>query len=582
MANVHKLNYTRGADVSSSPDLWSGVWILVCAMIQAGWVVKASSNGLAKVAPADIATQNFCTLANVGGGGTGPSVTALSLGTFATITGVSGLVSPTPTNPGSEGNFITFTGFDSGGNNGTFQIVEVLSGTSCIVRNTGAVASDANNGLVGVAWQEKSVFTTAYVQATWSGRGPWIVLSGARRIRVPLSANPSGFLVGEDVTQGSGSTQRKGRLQGIVFGASSGWMVIDPYGDNTWDNSTDILGVSSGATLAFANISATPLVYQVELLISKSTSTYYTGSIYWLAVDPTNETAQLLSAVAATADATVSSPPGLTAVAATSLPSRGIVVCGTTKAAVPSQVGAHADFGSPTNTFYGSRAQLLVVNALPRSNRLVDGSFWAFFHSNTTDVMRTGFSWQQLDDYEPGDLAPYASWHNTDSSGASFTTFNRQRLVPTTSDVNQAAFGGNNSSPHGAWRGYAARGCPQTTRDNVVPFHSNVSMLAVSGTDGLLQTPANNARVTNHPDASPPLRRETPLLTHDGSSTLADGGTNGVKVIKGHPRWLTTVGSGGLLTSYNYDWFAVVDQSGTTRRAYAVGPSDGVTIVAAS
>lgn len=582
MANVQKLNYTRGADVSTNPDLWSSIWILVCALIQAGWVVKASSNGTTKVAPADISTQNFCTLANVGSGGTAPSVTALALGTFATITGVAGLVAPTSSSPGSEGNFITFTGFASSGNNGTFQIVEVLSATSCRIRNTAAVASDANNGSGGVAWQEKSVFTTAYVQATWTSKAPWIVLAGARRVKIPLSSNPTGFLPGEEVTQGTGSTQRKGRLQGVVYGASSGWMVIDPYGDNAWDNATDIVGVTSGATLAFASIPTTPLVYQVELLIAKSASTYYTGSIYWLAVDPANETAQLLSAVAATSDATASSPPGFTAAAAASLPSRGIVMCGTTKAAVPSQAGAHADFGTTTNTLYGSRSQAVLANALPRLDRAVDGSWWLFAHSNTTDTMRTGFGWQQVDDCELGDLAPYASWANSDSTGASYATFNRQRLVPTTSDVGQNAFGGNSSAPHGNWRGYAARGCPQATRDIVVPFHINVSMLAVSGADGVLQTPTNAARVTNHPDASPPLRRESPLLTHDGSSTLADGNTNGVKVMKGRPRWLTTAGNGGLLTTYSLEWFAIIDQSSTTRRAYIVGPSDGTTIIASS
>lgn len=568
--NVASLNYARAADVSAVPDNWSMLWRLLACMVAAGWVVKASSNGDTKVAPATPATQNLLTLANVGAGGTGPSVTTLAQGTFATITGLSGLVAPTenPDTPNSEGNFITFAGFASAGNNGTFQIVKVLSASSCVVRNTGAVAGDANNGLVGVTWQEKSVLSAAYVQATWSSKAPWMVLAGPRRVKVPVSSNPSGFIVGEDVTQGAGSTQRRGRLQGIVFGASSGWAVVDPYGDNAWDTSL-VTGATSAATLT---PSSTPIVYQVEALISKSSSNYNSGSIYWVCVDPSGESAQLLSAIAATADATASSPPGFTSAGATSLPASGIVACGTTKAATPSQSGAHGNFGNTTGTTYSTKAQITVANATPREDRLVDGSWWALSMSSVAGAFRTGWGWQVCDRGRPGDLAPYASW----SHGATTGSFNRQAAAMDTGEVSAFTLSGYNGAVYHNWRFCIARGSG-TSRDAVsCGAAAGLCLLAVSPVDALLRTPASIARDPCHPDATPPPITESPMLCGDGSLTLSDGSTD-VKCLKGRPRFFLSAGTGALLSTYGYDFFAVVAQSGTSNRALIVGPGDGAT-----
>ena len=57
----------------------------------------------------------------------------------------------------------------------------------------------------------------------------------------------------------------------------TGWLVIEPYGDNAWD-STTITGVASGAELDAGDIDGTPQVFEVELVIAKSSSNFASGS----------------------------------------------------------------------------------------------------------------------------------------------------------------------------------------------------------------------------------------------------------------------------------------------------------------
>jgi hypothetical protein len=78
-------------------------------------------------------------VASVGGSG----VTGVTAG-FATLTGLSGLTAA------NVQQYITISGAASSGNNGTFQIVAVVSTSSLIIANPSAVAADANNG--AIAW----------------------------------------------------------------------------------------------------------------------------------------------------------------------------------------------------------------------------------------------------------------------------------------------------------------------------------------------------------------------------------------------------------------------------------------------
>lgn len=75
------------------------------------------------------------TVASVGGSG----ATGVTSG-FATLTGLSGL------SAGNVGDFITLSGGSHSGNNGSFQIVRIVSASSCVIANRAAVATDT------VAW----------------------------------------------------------------------------------------------------------------------------------------------------------------------------------------------------------------------------------------------------------------------------------------------------------------------------------------------------------------------------------------------------------------------------------------------
>jgi hypothetical protein len=85
----------------------------------------------------------------------GSGVSGVTSG-FATLTGLAGM------SAANYLNYITITGASSSANNGTFQIVSVLSPTSIIIANPSAVAGDANNGVI--SW---SVYSYPFI-----GPGP--------------------------------------------------------------------------------------------------------------------------------------------------------------------------------------------------------------------------------------------------------------------------------------------------------------------------------------------------------------------------------------------------------------------------
>ena len=75
-----------------------------------------------------------------GQGGNGGATFASTGGGNATITGLNGMTS------NMQGMYLYFTGAASSANNGHFQIVSFVSGSSVVVANPSAVAPDANNG----------------------------------------------------------------------------------------------------------------------------------------------------------------------------------------------------------------------------------------------------------------------------------------------------------------------------------------------------------------------------------------------------------------------------------------------------
>ena len=82
--------------------------------------------------------------------GSAASVSSVTAG-VATITGLTGMTN------GSVGNFITFSGANSAGNNGTFLVVNYNSSSSVDISNIDAVASDTNNG--SIIWKERKPYS---------------------------------------------------------------------------------------------------------------------------------------------------------------------------------------------------------------------------------------------------------------------------------------------------------------------------------------------------------------------------------------------------------------------------------------
>lgn len=105
------------------------------------------------------------TVASTGGSG----VSGVTSG-FATLTGLSGLTAD------MVQSYVTLSGANKAGNNGTFQITSILSASSMIIANTAAASVDSNNG--SIAW---SVATYPFISPApvWGspdfvwGEGAW-------------------------------------------------------------------------------------------------------------------------------------------------------------------------------------------------------------------------------------------------------------------------------------------------------------------------------------------------------------------------------------------------------------------------
>lgn len=589
MAHVQSINYARNL---SFTDTWCVVLRWLCCVVKAGWEVMASSDGTTKVTGTTIATQNLVPLANVGGGGTGAATTAKENSTFVTITGLSGLVAPTfdatgwQTDPGNEGDFLTFTGFATSANNGTFQIVEVISATSCKIRNVGGVA-----GNTGGAWQLKSTTTSVYNSATWSGKAPWAVLGGPKTVRVEVFGAAPTLAFGEEVLQGTSTTQRRGRLLSYVFDASTGqptsgmgWLVIEPCDDGTWDTST-ITGVSTGKTVT---PSATPKVFRVFMVVGKQAGGYLNGFMAWQHIDIVGESSQGFHAIAASdAACTASVPPGKNGSqlaingtpAVTSFPPTGLMITGQARANVtPMNYAAGDDYFFFNSSSMGTNAQILCVNCLPRpadagrnveSRSCSDGSWWMIVMSSTADAVVSPLTFQRLDACEDGEVSPYASGADSSHAPTFFDRFRSAQYGTTVLALNSYL-----ASYEQAWRGYAARGSG-TVRDISMGFFMGSSYTLTVGDNWTAAEPALPARHVNHPAATPPLRREGWMLK-SRSNLLTVENVKSVKMDKGVCRWFVNSGLGPGRSTYGARWFALFGVA-TPGRAALAGPLDGVT-----
>lgn len=460
MAHVTIPNSAR----ATNADHFSGIWKLAQGLIKAGYIYKASSDGSAKDTTGAITASKWGAPAAVGGQTGAVASITTKLGDDVTLTGVTGLVAPTASNQGgSEGRFLTISGAASAGNNGTFQIVEVLSATSCRVRNASAVASDANNG--AITWTEKDPLGIAYVVGSY-GQGSWIVLQGASMLKVPFTVAPVGaFLRGENVTQTT--TGAQGEVVGVTFdpGTGAGYLVIAPRLSGSgaarrgWNqDSTATYVITGGTSAATVNPNGTIIEYVQQTVIEKDNGagTHLTsGAIYHQCIDVVGETASAFSTLAGAAGCTATIQPGGGGTG-NAFPATGSWVPHGSATSQTGTVWWRTNF-SGAGTF--GNFQILIANCIERTSVSADGSFvWSEGQNSSALTVRSngGFAFQRLDNSEDGDVNPYV-WFTATST---VTYGSRSRTAETGVVDNEVMWRAGNMlhTARGSFTGWRRRG----------------------------------------------------------------------------------------------------------------------------
>lgn len=398
------------------------------------------------------------------------------------------------------------------------------------------------------------VYPTGFSTST-----PWIVMRGPSTVKLNFTTAPSTFLRGEIVTQAT--TGATGEVSGYVWdsASSTGWIVINPQ-TGTFNGTNVITGGTSAATV-------TPTSYKLfyrEIMFSKTTSANtYTGSWYYIMADSSAESAQLFSTLATSAGATASVAPGQGGTS-NAFPAKGIVMRG-----APGSTSGSAYFNS---SGIGTNAQVIAVNNLASSGVSADGSFWiteSFTGSSFTDGQYL-FGFTKLDNYEPGDIDPYAFINPC------ATTFTTYIGAPTTTSISArvnefdfTAATGFSLSTNIHSQGYYARDCSVTARDKQVVFFpkadfSNSLSMFSTGLAGTL-------RIANHPQAS-----STPLVRQPIALYYFNATTNPSEVfMKGTSKWMFAVSAGNRLDTLDSKRYIYVGgKTTTTSIAVAIGPWD--------
>ena len=228
MANVTAPNFALAA----SNDTRSALHKLSRAMKAAGWVTLSSSDGTTKDTTGGYTADKWN--GTIGNGGTGAvaSVTTV-VGGVATLTGLTGFSTTT-----AGQRWITITGAASGGNNGTFKILSFISATSVTIRNTAAVASDANNG--AISWTERIPLSDTYT----IGASAWINMQGPSTLKITISTiAQDGYQVN---VLGSNQTGTVARITAI----NSGLVTVSGLTNMTIGSSANVIVITGAASSA--------------------------------------------------------------------------------------------------------------------------------------------------------------------------------------------------------------------------------------------------------------------------------------------------------------------------------------------
>jgi len=523
-------------------------------------------------------------------GGGGASVTSVTNG-IATITGLAGMTTS------SVGHLITFTNAASGGNNGTFMVVEFVSSSSVKISNTAAVAGDANN--TSITWTERDPAQDTYPASITgaTGTGAWINLQGPSTMKIPIGSNiPSAtFIRGEKVTQAA--TGCEGEILGVVTDATNatGFLVIAPRvngsggGPRGWDTSTIAAQAAPAGSGASVTPSATAIEYVREIVIWKGNSNS-TGHIYYQCIDQaaegtTTTTTGRFSTMASTLSQVTATvcPGGSTGGSALTngFPTVGTLCCvgtGGSGAAATGQLDLFSELVSVTGMI-----QVCVANNIESTGVSPDGSWTlAVGTSATSPSTFTANCFMRLDDTEDGDVDPYVLFFPT-STGPYLRsrTVNTSALASGTTDYfNTNTF--VQASGVSYFLGWRRRGF--STGDAFQEFSAfalNVGGGSQNAIGGGGQT--NSFAYPDalaHTFASPAPRIREPIWIISVNVSTGQTNTTGIKMRKGTMRWWYMVSGGvGTETMDGKRWVQGGSQTVSASNSPIVfGPWDGVSI----
>jgi len=201
---------------------------------------------------------------------------------------------------------------------GTTNVFQVLWKMTRVMKAAGWVVTASSDGYTRDATgtpSTSSTLSTAAATDRWGNNvnplndtyppnnmsdsnAAWIVMSGPKTFKVPLSAAPTGtFIKGETVTQSVVGAVIEGELLGYVWDTVglTGYAVIMPH-SGSFDNTHTVTGSLSGATFV---PTGTVVLYGREVMFSKSGSSTVNGFIYYICADVVAESTQFFSAIAA-------------------------------------------------------------------------------------------------------------------------------------------------------------------------------------------------------------------------------------------------------------------------------------------
>lgn len=387
----------------------------------------------------------------------------------------------------------------------------------------------------------------------------WLVMEGPKTHKLVLSGAPSGtFVRGEGVVQAtSGAT---GEVLGIIWDSdtASGWAVIMPR-TGTFNGTDAVTGDTSAAGFTPSSIKT----FTREVVFWKGASSTTNGTCYYVCADESAESTSLFSTLAASAGCTATVAPGGGGTGNT-FPTIAITVRGVGGAAT------HAEWHFVTTGFTGF-GNLIATNVTPSAGVSADGTFWCMVGRGTPTGSHAMFGFARLDDTEPGDVEPFA-WYWRASVG--LATYNRTSQVSYISAVDVTWTEMTNHLSGTTWKGYIARDCPQTVRDQASYFFQ---AYRAAGNNVYFPTmnvgQPNSQRVANHPSASPPFLRDFVSLVTDSQHL----GTP-VRIHKGTIRWCQLTSNGAYKDTFDIkQWLCIYPYVNAGNPGILVGPWDGST-----